>query len=384
MAPPVLSLRDVRLGFGGRPLFDGVDLSLNARDRVCLVGRNGGGKSTLLKVMAGLVQPDSGEIFRQPGTSVAYLEQEPDLSGWASLRDYVADGLPEADAHQAHRADSLLEGFGLDPYREPIGLSGGEARRVALARALVGRPDILMLDEPTNHLDLPTVQALEDRLEAFPGAVVLISHDRAFLTRLSRAVLWLDRGRVRRMDEGFAGFEAWRDGIFETEAVEQAKMDKLIAEETRWSRQGISARRKRNQGRLARLYALRKARADQIARPGQMTTEAVAGEKSGALVADLEDVAVSLGGREILSGITLRLMRGDRLGIVGPNGAGKTTLVRLLTGDLAASGGSIRLGTRLEPVIIDQSRSALRPDLSVWDTLCDAGGDHVMVRGQSR
>ncbi len=381
MAPPVLSLRGVTLGFGGRPLFRGVDVMVEPGARLCLVGRNGGGKSTLLKVMAGQVAADGGEVFAQPGITVAYLPQEPDPSGRPSLRAYVAEGLPGIDSHETHRADILLEGLGLDPDRVPEGLSGGEARRAALARALVGEPEVLLLDEPTNHLDLPAITWLEERLAAFRGALVLISHDRAFLSRLTKATLWLDRGVVRRLEQGFTAFESWRDETLATEAEQAHKLDRLIAEETRWSREGISARRKRNQGRLARLRSLRQERADQVKVAGVAKLEAESGPVSGKLVADAEDIAKTLGDRTVLTDFSIRILRGDRVGIVGPNGAGKTTLLRILTGALEPDSGNLRLGTNLTPAYLDQARAALQGSTSVKDFLCDAGGDLVNVRG---
>ncbi|WP_413206265.1 ATP-binding cassette domain-containing protein [Rhodospirillum sp. A1_3_36] len=384
MAPPPLALRDITLGFGGRPLFRGVTAEVEAGARLCLVGRNGGGKSTLLKVMAGQVEADGGEVFVQPGVTVSYLPQEPDLSGWPTLRDAVVQGLPPTQRSETHRADILLEALSMDPDREPVGLSGGEARRAALARALVGEPEILLLDEPTNHLDLPAITWLENHLAGFRGALVLISHDRAFLSRLTRATLWLDRGVVRRLDQGFSAFEAWRDETLEMEAEQERKFDKLIAEETRWSRQGISARRKRNQGRLARLYDMRKERSDRVAVQGAAKMTAEAGQTSGKLVMEAEGVSIDLGGRPILKGFSARVLRGDRLGIVGPNGAGKSTLLKIMTGALVPDSGKLRLGTNLNITYLDQSRSTLDPEKSVKDTLCDMGGDMVDVRGTPR
>ncbi|ABC21814.1 ABC-F family ATP-binding cassette domain-containing protein [Rhodospirillum rubrum] len=382
MAPPLLSLRDITLGFGGRPLFRGVSADVEPGARLCLVGRNGGGKSTLLKVMAGQVLADGGELFVQPGVAVSYLQQEPELGDHASLRDVVVEGLPGPHRGETHRADIVLEALGLDPERAPVGLSGGEARRVALARALVGESEILLLDEPTNHLDLPAITWLEERLAAYRGALVLISHDRAFLARLTKATLWLDRGVVRRLDQGFAAFEGWRDETLEQEAQASHKLDKLIAEETRWSHQGISARRKRNQGRLARLYDLRHDREQQVAVQGLAKLKAEAGGVSGKLVIEAEAVSKAYGERVVLQDFSLRLLRGDRLGIVGPNGAGKSTLLKILTGALAPDSGSVRLGTNLTTTYLDQSRSSLDPTKSVRETLCDMGGDMVNVRGR--
>ncbi|GAB6051589.1 ATP-binding cassette domain-containing protein [Magnetospira thiophila] len=384
MAPPLLILRDIRLGFGGAPLFDGVDLSISRGERLCLVGRNGCGKSTLMKVMAGLVEPDAGEVFHQPGLHVTYLIQEPDLSGFATVLDYVVDGLPHHSAEDAHIVEPWLEDLRLDGGAATASLSGGERRRAALARGLVSEPDILLLDEPTNHLDLSAIQWLEDVLGRFNGAFVAISHDRAFLNMLTRATLWLDRGRVRRMDKGFADFEGWSEGILEREAVERHKMDKLIAEETRWSHQGISARRKRNQGRLRHLYELRAQRASQIARTGSVKLETDRADSSGKLVVEAEGLRKAYGERVIVKNFTTRILRGDKVGLIGPNGAGKSTLLRMLTGDLAPDAGRLRLGTNLQTVYLDQNRDSLDLDKSLWDTLCERGGDMVMVQGRQR
>ncbi|MQX37667.1 ABC-F family ATP-binding cassette domain-containing protein [Roseospira navarrensis] len=382
--PPLLTLQDISLGFGGPPLLDGLSLTVGRGERLCLVGRNGSGKSTLLKVIAGLVEPDSGTRAVQPDVAVAYLPQDPDLSGYPTALDCVTDALPAAHAGEAHRAEILLDALLLPYDRDPATLSGGEARRLALARALVAEPDILLLDEPTNHLDLPTIGWLEDTLAAFRGAVVSISHDRAFLRRLTQATLWLDRGRLRRLEEGFAAFDAWADAIFAQEETEWAKRDKLIAQETTWSRQGISARRKRNQGRLRRLYAMREERRQRIQRAGGVKLEADTGETSGKLVIEAEGIAKSYDGRAVLKPFSIRIQRGDRIGIVGPNGAGKTTLLRLLTGALAPDTGRVRLGTNLTPTTLDQHRSILDGDRTVWDLLADSGADRINVRGESR
>jgi ATP-binding cassette subfamily F protein uup len=382
--PPLLTLQDITLGFGGPPLLDGLSLTVGRGERLCLVGRNGSGKSTLLKVIAGLVEPDAGTRSVQPDVAVAYLPQDPDLSGYPSALDCVADALPAAHAGETHRAEILLDALLLPYGRDPATLSGGEARRLALARALVAEPDILLLDEPTNHLDLPTIGWLEDTVAAFRGAVVTISHDRAFLRRLTQATLWLDRGRLRRLEEGFAAFDAWADAVIAQEETEWAKRDKLIAQETTWSRQGISARRKRNQGRLRRLYAMREERRQRIQRAGGVKLEAETGEASGKLVIEADGIAKSYDGRPVLKPFSTRILRGDRIGIVGPNGAGKTTLLKLLTGALAPDTGAVRLGTNLTPTTLDQHRSILDGDKTVWDLLADSGADRINVRGQSR
>jgi len=381
--PPLLTLRNIRLGFGGNPLFTGVDCSVGRGDRVCLVGRNGSGKSTLLKVMAGLVDAEEGELFLQPGVRIAYLPQEPDPSGYATLHDYVAGGLGD-HLDELHKVDILIDEVKLDPHCDPTTLSGGEKRRAAIARILVGEPDILLLDEPTNHLDLPTIQWLEEKLLAYRGGFVLISHDRAFLNRLTGVTFWLDRGIVRRLEAGFVQFESWSEDILEREATETAKFDKLIEQEIAWSRQGIKARRTRNMGRMRRLQDMRSERAAMVARTGSVKMDADSGPTSGKLVVEVEGIFKSFEGREILKPFSTRILRGDKLGIIGPNGAGKSTLLKILTGQLQPDGGDVRLGTNLEMVYLDQTRSALDPNKTVWDTLADSGGDSIDVRGRLR
>ena len=388
MANPLLTLKDLSLGFGETTLFDGFDLGIAAGDRMALVGRNGSGKSTLLKVIAGLIEPDRGERVQQGGMRAAYLPQEPDLSAYSTVLDYAAGGLPEAEADETYRAEALLYALGLEPTRGTDGLSGGEARRAALARTLVGNPDILLLDEPTNHLDLPAIQWLEEELSGFRGAMVVISHDRAFLERVTNGVLWLDRGVLRRMDGPFHGFSDWQEGIWAQEEVERAKLDKLIAQETEWAKRGIPARRKRNQGRLRALGDLREQRAAQIARAGTAALEIETGAVSGKLVVEAEAIGKDYEGRTIIRSFSTRIQRGDAVGIVGPNGAGKTTLLRMLTGHLAPDRGKVKLGTNLTPVYLDQKRETLDPAQTLWDALVHSeiggGGDQVMVRGKPR
>lgn len=382
--PPLLTLRDVTLGYGGNPLFRGVELFVGAGERVCLVGRNGSGKSTLLKVIAGLVEPEGGEIFVQPGTRIAYLPQEPDVTGFATVHDYVCSGLHGELEHATYLADRLIEGLNLSPDSDPSVLSGGEKRRAAIAQALVGEPDILLLDEPTNHLDMPTIQWLEEELASFRGAFVTISHDRSFLSRLTRVTLWLDRGVVRRSDKGFSNFETWSDEILEREAIETAKFDKLIAEEVTWSRQGIKARRTRNEGRMARLQDMRKERSEMVARVGLVKMEVESGPMSGKLVVEATDISKRYGDRDILLPFSTRILRGDRVGIIGPNGAGKSTLLKMLTGSVTPDSGTVRIGTNLEIIHLDQNRSALDPVKTIWETLADSGGDSINVRGRLR
>ncbi|MGE0420177.1 MAG: ABC-F family ATP-binding cassette domain-containing protein, partial [Acetobacteraceae bacterium] len=383
MPPPLLHLQDIHLTFGTTPLLDGAELAVSAGDRVCLVGRNGSGKSTLLRIAAGLVQADSGRRFVQPGATVRYLPQEPDFAGHATTLDYVQSGFADA-AGDHHRAAYLLEQLGLTGAEDPATLSGGEARRAALARVLAPEPDILLLDEPTNHLDLPGIEWLERELGALRSGLVLISHDRRLLEKLSRTTVWLDRGITRASERGFAHFEAWRDEVFEQEELERHKLGRKIAMEEDWLRYGVTARRKRNVRRLADLHALRKKRKEQRGPQGGVRMTASEADLSGRLVIVAEDVSKSFGDRTVVAGVSTRIMRGDRVGIVGPNGAGKTTLLNLLTGQLAPDSGEVRLGTNLEIVTLDQRRDSLDPSQTLVQALAEGGGDTVRVGGQVR
>ena len=379
---PLLFLKDIQIRFGNTQLLDGADISVAAGERLALVGRNGSGKSTLLKVAAGLVEADAGERFAQPGATVRYLPQEPSLSGYATTRDYVEAGLAPGD--DPNRAFYLLGHLGLSGAEDPAHLSGGEARRAALARALAPRPDILLLDEPTNHLDLPAIEWLEGELKSMRAALVLISHDRRFLENLSRAVVWLDRGVTRRLEQGFAKFEAWRDEVLEAEEAERHKRDRKIAMELDWLAHGRSARRKRNQGRLARLKDLRKGRREELKTLGTVTMEAMDAGESGTKVIDAKGLTKNFCDRAIVKDVTLRVHRGDRVGIVGANGAGKTTLLKLLTGELLPDAGNVKLGASLQIAKLDQNRADLHPDQSLADVLTGGGGDTVYVGGRPR
>ncbi len=382
MAPPLIQLKDISLTFGGTPLLSGVELSVSAGGRVCLIGRNGSGKSTLLRIAAGLVEPDAGSRFVQPGATIRYLQQEPDFGEHKTTLSYVEAGLGPGDDH--YQARYLLEQLGLTGEEDPAHISGGEARRAALARVLAPSPDILLLDEPTNHLDLPTIEWLESELESRRCALVLISHDRRFLTNLSRATAWLDRGKIRQIDRGFGAFEAWRDEVLEEEERDQHKLDRKIVNEEHWLRHGVSGRRKRNVKRLGNLHALRDQRRNYRGATGNATLAAAEADKSGRLVIEAKHVVKAFGERRIVDDFSTRIQRGDRLGIVGPNGAGKTTLVHLLIGNDPPDSGTVRLGANIEMATLDQHRESLDPKLTLAEALTGGRGDHVMVGDKSK
>jgi ATP-binding cassette subfamily F protein uup len=383
---PVVALAGARISFGGRPLVESAEIALGRGERACLVGRNGAGKSTLLKALAGEIELDGGARFQQPGTRVSYLPQEPRPSAGATVAEHVAAGLAAPDRAE-HRIAALLDRLSLDGARPVASLSGGEARRADLARALVGEPDILLLDEPTNHLDLPTILWLEEELTSLSAGLLTISHDRAFLARLTRRTFWLDRGRVLMLERGFASFEDWAGEVAEQEGAAAHRLDKRIEAETRWYNRGITARRKRNEGRRRALDALRRQRRERIRPQGRAKLSAAASDPGGRLVIDAQGIAKSFatpaGERVILRNFSTRLLRGDRVGVIGPNGAGKTTLLKLLTGQLAPDCGTVRLGTNLEMLLFDQKRESLDPELSLWKTLAPSG-DSVMMRGEPR
>ena len=385
---PILQLNDISLTFGGEPVFDAVSLVVQPGDRIALVGRNGSGKSTLLKVMAGIIEPDRGECVAGPGISVGYMEQDPDMSGFATLGDYAASGLEPGELYRVERAG---EGLKFDPAR-PVGTaSGGERRRAALAKLMAESPDLMLLDEPTNHLDIEAVLWLEQELKATRAAFVLISHDRAFLRELTRATLWIDRGNVRRQEKGFEGFEAWRDKIWEDEDVARHKLDRKIKAEARWAVEGISARRKRNMGRVRALQDLRTERAAQIRRQGAAAMALDAGPKSGRKVFEAKAISKTYDGKPIVRDFDLTVLRGDRVAFVGPNGVGKTTLLKLLMKEIEPDSGWVKHGTNLEAAVFDQARGQLDPEASLWDSLTSDPGmrisgqsDQVMVRGAPR
>ena len=382
---PLLQLSDVSLGFGGEPLFDGLSLVIHEGDRVALVGRNGEGKSTLMRVIAGLVEPDAGEVVSPAGTSVGYMEQEPDLSAFETLGEFATHGIGPSELW---RVEAASEGLDFDPARPVATASGGERRRAALARLLAEAPDLMLLDEPTNHLDIASIGWLEDELARTRAAFVVISHDRAFLDALTRATLWIDRGAVRRQEKGFAAFEAWRDEVWEQEDAERHKLDRKIKAEARWAVEGISGRRKRNMGRVRALQEMREGRAAQVRRQGTAALELEEGARTGKRVIEARGIAKRYGDRTILRPFDLRIERGDRIAFVGPNGAGKTTLLRMLTGDLPPDEGAVTHAKTIEVAYFDQQRAALDPEMTLWDSLTGdpdmrVGGraDQVMVRG---
>lgn len=382
MAPPLLTLDGVLLTFGGTPLLDGAELSASAGDRIALVGRNGSGKSTLLKIAAGLVEPQEGKIFRQPSATIRYLPQLPDMDGFATVRAYVEAGLGPAD--DPHRATYLLDHLGLTGEEKPEELSGGEARRAALARVMAPEPDILLLDEPTNHLDLAVIEWLEDELNRSSSALVVISHDRRFLERVSRATVWLDRGKTRRLDKGFAHFEEWRDTILEEEEREQHKLGRQIVREEHWLRYGVTARRKRNMRRLGELQTMRKSFRGHKGAEGVATMTASDAQESGKLVIEAKSISKSFGDLTVVKDFSTRIQRGDRIGLVGPNGAGKTTLLKMLTGELAPDTGTVRLGVNLEVATLDQKRAAVDPNETLAHFLTDGRGETLVVNGEER
>ncbi len=376
-----IALRDAAVTFGGAPLFSGLDLALEPGERACLVGRNGSGKSTLMRVLAGLQDLDRGERFVQPGLVLAHLSQAPDLAGHATVASFVAAGLPAHRSGEIWRVDAVLEPLGLSSGRGTDGLSGGESRRAAHARALVGEPDILLLDEPTNHLDLPTIEWLEATLRGFRGALLTISHDRRFLSAVTNRTFWLDRGRLFRLDAGFDGFEAWSEGILAQEDAETQRMDKKLEAEARWLHRGVTARRRRNQGRLRALHALRAERRERRGPEGVAAITIAEGGRGAARVIEAEHLRKAYGDRVVIADASLRIMRGDRLGVIGPNGAGKSTLVKMLTGELAPDTGRVTIGEGVETLWFDQMRSTLDPEQTVKSVLLPHGGDFLDVGG---
>ncbi|MAI90377.1 ABC-F family ATP-binding cassette domain-containing protein [Ponticaulis sp.] len=391
-SPPVLSLTDVRLTFGGKSVFEGVTFSLGSSDRMVLVGRNGAGKSTLMKIIAGRIEADAGEVWRQPGVRALYLAQEPDLSGYDRLVDYAVADLPAIHKDDHHIAESELMALGLDPEADPAKLSGGQKKRAALARAFASDPDILLLDEPTNHLDIPAIEQLEGRLASFRGAILVVSHDRRFLEGISNSCLWLRQGTVRKFSGGYEKFDDWSADV---EAEEEKALDRLntqLKAEQRWLERGVTARRKRNMGRLRKVMDMRAERQarktglNEIRATSDMTLETA--ESSGKRVIEARKISkvfsTPAGDLPVVQDLSIRIQRGDRIGIVGPNGAGKSTLIKLLLGELEPDDGSVKLGTNLEIAYLDQNRAKLDPTDTLWQTLAPQGGDQIVVRGTPR
>lgn len=385
---PQLQMTGISLTFGGDPVFSDLDLVVQPGDRVALVGRNGSGKSTLMKVMAGLVEADAGTIVVPPGRSVGYMEQDPKMEGFATLGEFAASGLEPGEMYKVERAG---EGLKFDPDRPVETASGGERRRAALAKLMAEAPDLMLLDEPTNHLDIEAIGWLEGELKATRTAYVLISHDRAFLRALTRATLWIDRGQVRRQEKGFEAFEEWRDKIWDDEDQQRHKLNRLIKSESRWAVEGISARRKRNMGRVRALHDLKAQRSSQIKRQGTAEFALDSAPKSGRKVIEAEGLTKAYGDKQIVRNFSLKVQRGDRIAFVGPNGTGKTTLLKMLLGQEAPNEGSVKLGTSLELALFDQARDQLNPDMSLWDNLTSdpemgvsGKADQVMVRGNPK
>jgi ATP-binding cassette subfamily F protein uup len=379
MKPPVLALKDVRLADGPKMLFDGVDLAVEPRSRACLVGRNGAGKSTLLKILAGQIAADEGERTVQPSIRIAYVPQEPDIVGETLLDQVTAGGA------EPHRGEAALELFGIDPAKSAKGLSGGEIRRAALARAFAEEPDVILLDEPTNHLDILAIETLEAELAGTRAALVIVSHDRAFLERVTNRCFWLEHRQVRRLDKGFSAFDEWVERILAAEAEEGRRLDKQLEKEEYWLRRGVTGRRARNEGRRRALMALRQTKVERMREVrGDMSMGLASSGLSGQRVAEVKGVSKAFGERVLVKDFSTRILRGDRVAIVGPNGAGKTTLVKLLLGELAPDAGSVNLGVNLEMAYIDQGRVELKPDMTLRDVLTPGGGDQVMVRGQPK
>ncbi|AOL23954.1 ATP-binding cassette, subfamily F, uup [Erythrobacter litoralis] len=388
--PPILSLEDISLQQGGRWLFgrgpnsDGpepIDLHVLPGDRIALIGRNGAGKTTLLRLITGRIEADRGLRRVKPGTRIVFLEQDPDFSEAATLMDFALAG---EDAPAPHEVEAIAGQLGIEMNREAATASGGERRRAAIARALAQDPDLLLLDEPTNHLDLSAIDWLEDWLSRYRGAFITISHDRTFLKRLTRATLWLDRGTLRRKEVGFGGYEAWEEQVYAEEARAAEKLDARLKIEAHWLERGVTARRKRNQGRLEKLHQMRATRAAMISTSGTAKLKLSSDEdfKSKSVIV-AEGITKSFGNRTVIKPFSLRIQRGDRIGIVGANGAGKTTLLKMLTGEMEPDSGTITHARTLSGVMIDQQRKLLEPDASVRQILAE-GGDWIDVRGHRK
>src|SRR6478672_60607 len=380
MAAPILSYEGLGLIQGEGWLFRGLDIYIGQRDRLALIGRNGAGKTTLLKCIAGMVDPDEGKRTIVPGTNVVLLEQDPNMEGFATLEEWVLHG---RDAPQAHEAAAIADQLGIDLSRPTATASGGERRRAAITRALAQQPDVLLLDEPTNHLDLGAIEWLEEWLKRFTGAFIVISHDRTFLNRLTCSCIWLDRGQLRRAEIGFGGFEAWTERVYEEESRAAEKLDAKLKLELHWLQRGVTARRRRNQGRLTKLHEMRAQRAAMLGPTGSAKLALAKDDVKSKTVIEADQVSKSYGERQIIRDFSLRIQRGDRIGIVGPNGAGKTTLLKLLTGEIQPDMGKVRQAKTLSGIVIDQQRKLMEPTRRVKDVLAN-GGDWIEVRGSKK
>ncbi len=376
---PILALKDVRLHDGPVMLFDGVDLAIDARVRACLVGRNGAGKSTLMRILIGAIDTDGGDRHAQPGIRISVVPQEPEIIG-ETLLDYAIAGGAEA-----YKAEASLDVFGLDPSKSAKGLSGGETRRAALARAFAEDADLLLLDEPTNHLDILAIETLEEVLKESRCAALIVSHDRAFLERVTQRCFWLDNRKVRRLDKSFSHFDEWAEKVVAQEADEARRLDKQLQKEEHWLLRGVTARRARNEGRRRKLMDLRAEKSERMRQTqGSISMAVDSGGTSGKRVVEAEHLSKGFGDRILLNDFSTRIVRGDRVAIVGPNGAGKTTLLKVLLGQIAPDSGTVKLGTNLEISYVDQARAGLKPEMTMWDVLAPAGGDQILVHGRPR
>ncbi|MBE6455573.1 MAG: ABC-F family ATP-binding cassette domain-containing protein [Alphaproteobacteria bacterium] len=380
---PIFALKNVHLSFGTHSLFQGLNIYVGKGDKICLIGRNGSGKSTLLKVIAGQMEPDIGERFVQPNTKIAYMPQEEDFSRYNTLKDVILSGLSDSHKDETYKADILIDALDISAMQNPHTASGGERKKAALARALIGEPDLLLLDEPTNHLDIATIEKLEKIIQDHTGAVIVISHDRRFLTKISNSTIWLDRGIAHLSDKGYDCFEEWQEQIINQEIIEQKNLNKRIAEETEWLHKGVTARRKRNMGRLRRLQQLRLERKEQIKQTASVNLQIDKGLIQSKMITEAKKISKSFGDRTLIQDFSIRILRGNKIGIVGPNGAGKTTLIKLLTKRLDPDSGSVRIAKNLEEAYFDQNRISLDPNKTLWKTLCPEG-DHIFVRGHFR
>ena len=379
--PPLYSIRDMVLSFGGKPLFDGLSLQIGPRDRICLVGRNGCGKSTLLKIIAGYLETDAGEYFTQPGTTIAYLPQDAALPSDMTILDHIMEytGKPHFEV------EAVLHHVEMDPHRFMTNISGGEKRRILIARALVTDPDILLLDEPTNHLDIPAIEWLEETLKSFRGAFAVISHDRSFLKRVSNTTWWIDRGVLLANDKGYEDFDRWTEAVLLDEERKLTKLNAKLRLEEDWVHRGVTARRKRNQGRLRQVIAMREEKRSRLLnRPKAASLGAVRGDISSKLVIECHNLTKYFGDKCIVKGFSTIIQRGDRIGIVGANGSGKTTLLKLLLKEIRADEGRCHVGASVDLIYLDQMRDTLNTNETLWENLCPNGGDHVTIQGKPR